>query len=164
MKQPIVVLISACVVTVGFVVWRVHEVRTERINHFALVQDPSGSFTGGCASLVGAAEAALLSPNVSANSTLAVLSLGDDSTALEPRQIATYTIPTSRKVIEGGRANVERQGTLFQDLLARCKSVRPTSVSPIFLGVKQAIATLRAKGCGESSKCGLWVSTALEET
>jgi len=69
----------------------------------------------------------------------------------------------SRKVIEGRHANVERQQELLQDLLARCESVRSTSVSPIFLGVKQAIADLRAEGCKGGSQCGLWVSTDLEE-
>jgi hypothetical protein len=163
MKQPIVILISACVATVGFIGWRVHEMRSERVNHFALVQDPSRSYTGGCASLVGSAEAVLRSPGVSANSTLAVLVLGDDSTAREPRRLAAYAIPTSRKVIEGRRANVERQRDLLQNLLRRCESVRPTSISPIFLGVKQAIADLRAEGCKDGSQCSLWVSTDLEE-
>jgi len=93
MKQPIVILISACVATVGFVGWRVHEMRSERVNHFALVQDPSRSFTGGCASLVGSAEAVLRNPGVSRDSTLTVLVLGDDSTAHEPQRLASYSIP-----------------------------------------------------------------------
>ena len=66
-------------------------------------------------------------------------------------------------MIEGRRANGERQQVLLQDLLTRCESVRPTSVSPIFLGVKQAIANLRAEGCKDGSQCSLWVSTDLEE-
>jgi hypothetical protein len=163
MKQPFVLLISACVATTGFVGWRLHAIRGERVNHFAVVQDPSRSFRGGCASLLGSAEAVLHSPGVSKNSTLAVLALGDDSTAREPRWLGAYPIPTSRKVIEGKRAKAERQQALLQDLWRRCESLRPASVSPIFLGVKQAIAELRAEGCGEGSQCGLWVSTDLEE-
>jgi hypothetical protein len=163
MKHPFVILISACVATVGFVGWRMHTMRSHMVNQFEEVQDPSLSFTGGCGSMVGSAEAVLRNPNVSAQSTLTVLVLGDDSTAREPRRLATYAIPTSRKVIEGKRANVERQASLLQDLRARCESVRPTSVSPIFLGVKQAIADLGAEGCKEGSACGLWVTTDLEE-
>ena len=97
------------------------------------------------------------------NSTLTVLVLGDVSTAYEPRRLTTYAIPTDRKVIEGRHASAERQARLLQDLRARCRSVGPTLVTPIYLGVKQAIADLRADGCKADSRCGLWVSTDLEE-
>jgi hypothetical protein len=163
MKNPVVILISACVATVSFVGWRAHTMRSQIVNQFAEVQDPSLSFTGGCASMVGSAEAVLRDPNLSAKSTLTVLVLGDDSTAREPRRLATYSIPASRKVIEGKRATVGRQGILLQDLWTQCESVRPTSISPIFLGVKQAIADLRAEGCKDGSQCGLWVNSDLEE-
>jgi hypothetical protein len=66
-------------------------------------------------------------------------------------------------VIEGRDAAVEREERLLQDLRTRCESVRPTLVSPIYLGTKQAIADLQAEGCKEGARCGLWVSTDLEE-
>jgi hypothetical protein len=163
MKQPVVILVSACMAVAAFVGWRMEAMRSERVNHFALVQDPSRSYTGGCASLVGVAGAALGSAGASANSRLTVLALGDASTAGEPRRLGVFTIPTSRKVIEGKRATLDRQQALFQDLLTRCESVRPTSVSPIFLGVKRAVADLRASGCKAGSGCRIWVSTDLEE-
>lgn len=163
MKQPLVILISACVATVGFIGWRMHSMHSSTVNQFGAVQDPSLSYSGGCQSIVGSAEAVLHDPNASEKSTFTVLVLGDDSTAREPRRLATYSIPIRRKVIEGRRANVERQASLLHNLQARCESVRPTSVSPIFLGVKQAIADLRAGGCKEGSHCGLWVSSDLEE-
>jgi len=127
------------------------------------VQDPSRSYTGGCASLVGMAGAAIGSPGASADSRLTVLALGDAATAGEPRRLGVFSLPTSRKVLEGKRATLDRRQELFQDLLARCESVRSTSISPIFLGVKQAVADLRASGCKAGSRCGLWVSTDLEE-
>jgi len=105
----------------------------------------------------------LRNPGLSENSTLTVLALGDASTAYEPRRLTTYAIPTDRKVIEGRHASAERQARLLQDLRTRCRSVRPTLVTPIYLGVKQAIADLRADGCKAGSRCGLWVSTDLEE-
>ena len=163
MKHPLVILISACLASVSFVGWRMHAMRNHTVNHYELVQDPSRSYTGGCASIVGTAEGGLRDPGVSADSTLTVLALGDQSTANEPRRLAAYTIPTARKVIEGRRAAVERENRLLQDLRARCESVRPTPVSPIYLGVKQAVADLQAEGCKEGAHCGLWVSTDLEE-
>jgi len=163
MKHPFVILISACIASVSFVGWRMRAMRNHTVNHFELVQDPSRSFTGGCTSIVGAAGAVLRDPDASADSTLTVLALGDRSTANEPRRLATYIIPTARQVIEGRRAAVERKERILQDLRVRCESVRPTLVSPVYLGVKQAVADLRAEGCREGAHCGLWVSTDLEE-
>jgi hypothetical protein len=163
MKHPVVILISACIASAGFVGWRMNAMRTQAADHFGLVYDPSISFTGGCPSLVGAAGEILRSPDVSVGSTLTVLTLGDDSTAREPRRLATYTIPVNRKVIEGRRASVERRESLLQELWARCSSLQPTTVSPIFLAVQQAVADLRADGCKKGSRCALWVSTDLEE-
>lgn len=163
MKHPSIVLISACVATVGFVGWRIHAMNGDKVSPAELVLDPSISFTGGCQALVGSAEEVLRNPGASEKSTLAVLVLGDDSTAREPWRLARYLIPTSRKVIEGNRATIKRQKNLLQDLWTRCESVRRTTVSPIFLGVKQAVGDLRAGGCKEGSHCGLWVSSDLEE-
>jgi len=163
MKHPVIILIAASIASVSFIGWRVQAMKHHSVNHFELVYDPSLSFTGGCASIVGATEGVLQDPGVSADSTLAVLALGDQATADEPRRLAEYTIPLARKVIEGRRASVERQRRLLQDLWARCGSVRPTLVTPIYLGVKQAIADLRADGCKAGSHCGLWMSTDLEE-
>jgi hypothetical protein len=163
MKQPIVILISASVVTVSFIGWRVHAMKHQRVNHFEVVHDPSLSFTGGCSSLIGAAESVLGSPRVSTESTLTVLALGDGSTAYEPRRLATYAVPTNRKVIEGRHAGIERRERLLRDLEAQCRSVQPTLVTPIYIGVKQAVADLQTQGCKEGSQCGLWVSSDLEE-
>lgn len=163
MKNPVVILIAASMASVSFIGWRVHAAKNHPVNYFEVVEDPSRSFTGGCTSIVGTAEEVFRNPGVSADSTLTVLALGDQSTADEPRRLAEYTVPTTRKVIEGRRAGVEREERLLQNLWARCESVRPTLVSPIYLGIKQAVADLRADGCKAGSHCGLWVSTDLEE-
>jgi hypothetical protein len=163
MRHPLAILISACVASAAFVGWRVHAMRTLRVDHYAVVWDRSLSYGGGCPSLVGPAEAALLNPNVSDRSTISIFVSGASSTAREPRRLASSPIPTSRKVMEGQRARFERQTALLRELQGRCKSIRPTSISPIFLAVKQAIADLRAEGCKEGSQCELWVSSDLQE-
>lgn len=163
MKHPVIILIAAILTTTSFVAWRFHVMKTDPVSYKELGYDPSISFTGGCQSLVGSAEQALLGPDVSAGSTLTVLAFGDQVTADEPRRLATYPIPTARKVIEGRQASMERQDSLLRDLWTRCRSVQPTTVSPIFLGVQQAIADLRTDGCKTDSQCELWVSSDLEE-
>ncbi|MGO8737140.1 MAG: hypothetical protein ACLQVM_30615 [Terriglobia bacterium] len=163
MKNPVLSLLLGCVVSASFVGWRIHAMRSQPVNHFELLLDPSGSYTGGCESIVGSAEEVLRQSNVSASSTLTVLVLGDDSTAHEPRLLANYSIPTNRKVIEGKLAAVRRRESILEDIRTKCNSVRPTLISPVFLGVKQAVADLRGHGCGAGSECELRVASDLEE-
>jgi hypothetical protein len=92
-----------------------------------------------------------------------VLVLGDEATANEPWQLGTYSIPTSRKVLEGRAANLKRQEGVLHDIWNKCQTVHRTTISPIFLGVKQAIADLRAQGCKPNSRCELFVDSDLEE-
>ena len=143
--------------------WRIHTMRSEPVNHFGILQDPSISFTGGCESAVGSAEQMLRGPGVSTRSKLILLVLGDGATANEPRELGKYDIPVSRKVIEGRKANERRKTALLQEISKTCDLVRPTSLSPIFMGVRQAIADLRAEGCTEVSLCELQVDSDLEE-
>lgn len=164
MKHPLAAFIAASIAACGFVAWRVYAMRHTTVSQYVTVYDPSRSFTGGCSALVGSADAALRDPGVSASSTLSVLVLGDRATAYEPRRLAVYPIPTDTKVIEGRYAGHIRQLALLRNLRTRCEAVAPTLVSPIFLGVRQAIAELHAEGCKAGSKCGLWVVTDLEET
>jgi hypothetical protein len=163
MKNPTIILIAASIAAASFVGWRVHAMRHAETNHFEEVYDPSLSFSGGCPAVVGAAEQLFHNPDVSGRSTLTVLALGDSRTAFEPRRLASYTIPTDQKIIEGRRAGLRRREGVLLDLWAQCRSVRPTLITPLYLGVRQAIADLRAKGCAASSQCGLWVATDLEE-
>ncbi|TAM80959.1 MAG: hypothetical protein EPN47_13830 [Acidobacteria bacterium] len=163
MKHPLIILIAASIASVSFIAWRVHAMKDDPASAFEEIYDPSLSFTGGCGAVVGSADEVFRDPGVSAVSTLAVLALGDASTAYEPRRLTTYSIPASRKVIEGKQAGIERRRRLLRDLWEKCRSVHPTLVTPIYLGVQQALADLRAKGCKAGSRCGLWVATDLEE-
>ena len=81
MKHPFIILVAASVASVSFVAWRVHAMKNHPVSDTEQVYDPSISFTGGCQSLVGSAEATLRDPDVSAGSTLTVLALGDQATA-----------------------------------------------------------------------------------
>ena len=163
MKRGILYALLFCGASVGFVGWRVYTVRTQDTPHFELVQDPSLSHTEGCESLLGLAERALRTDGVSSGSTLTVLVIGNEDTANEPWQLWRYSIPRTRKVLEGRTANLRRQQDVLHDIWNRCQTVRRTTISPIFLGVKQAIADLRAQGCSRTSHCELFVDSDLEE-
>jgi hypothetical protein len=69
----------------------------------------------------------------------------------------------TQKVLEGKSANLRRQEELLSDIQSKCKTIRRTSISPIFLGVRQAIADLRAHECEENSLCKVFVDSDLEE-
>lgn len=163
MKTNILWTVLFCCAAAGFVAWRVHSVKTQNTPHFAIVEDRSISHPDGCNSLLGLAEQVFRTEGVTANSTLTVLVVGDESTANEPWQLGRYSIPRTRKVLEGRAADRRRQSEILRDIKNKCQAIRRTKVSPIFLGTKQAIADLRAQGCRENSRCALFVDSDLEE-
>ena len=163
MKKGILYAIVCCGLSAGFVGWRIHALRNQTTPHFEIVADFSLSHAQGCESLAGLAERALHGEGVSPGSTLTVLVLGDGATANEPWQLGRYSIPRTGKVLEGRTANLRRQQNVLHDIWNKCQTVRRTTISPIFLGVKQAIADLRAQGCSGTSHCELFVDSDLEE-
>ena len=163
MKGSVAVVILAVAISCAFVAWRVEASRNQHVNQYAILGDPSMSYTAECESIAGAAAQVFHRSSLSAQSTLTVLVLGDRTSADEPREMANYQIPTSRKAIEGGTTTARRQQHVLNDILSRCKTTPQTSISPIFLGVKQALADLRGRGCSLGSQCELWVASDLEE-
>jgi hypothetical protein len=163
MNKSIALMLLTVVAVAAFVAWRVLVMRNGSVNHFGILHDPSISYTGGCDSLVGSAEQLLHESGVSPRSKVMVLVLGDGTTAYEPRELGKYDVPISRRVIEGRKANERQQAALLREISKTCNSVRPTSISPIFMGVRQAIADLRAEGCVDGSRCKLRVDSDLEE-
>jgi hypothetical protein len=163
MKTAAVIVLLASAASIGFIGWRVHAIHTQIASHFAVVGDASLSYTGGCASVVGLAEEGLRSARLSQGSSITVLMTGDANSANEPRELARYRVPISRKVIEDRHADERRQSEILHDIAARCHAVSPASISPVFMAVKEAIAGLRAQGCRSGSHCELRVASDLEE-
>jgi len=151
------------IVCAGFVGWRVHVHANQTPSQDEIVFDPSLSRPHDCESLVGLAEKSFHTAGASKDSTLTVLVLGDASTANEPWQLGRYSFPLTNRVLEGEAANTRRHAELFSDIQRRCETIRRTSISPIFLGVKQAVADLHARGCNAASDCRLFVDSDLEE-
>jgi hypothetical protein len=148
---------------VGFMAWRVHATRTQAVPQYEIVEDVSRSHRNGCSALLGLAEQVLQHEPASPTSELTVLVMGNHATANEPLQLAKYSIPRIRKVIEGRGAGLRRQQELLTDLQERCQRLRSTDVSPIFLGIKEALADLHAQGCNRGSGCKLYVDSDGEE-
>jgi hypothetical protein len=147
----------------GFMAWRVHNMHSRAVFQAAIVEDLSVSHPGGCAIVQGIAEQVLERHPVSTGSSLAVLAIGDASTANEPKLLAKYLIPSNRRVMEGRIAGLRRRQEILDDLKRRCEQQQPTMISPIFQGVKQGVAELRGLGCGIGSDCKLWVDSDLQE-
>jgi len=96
-------------------------------------------------------------------SVLAVLLTGDASTSNEPVELVRLSLYQKKKVIESEKtAELFRQRQL-SELLSMCQGTKETRISPIFLGVKQAVADLRARGCQKDSGCELFVDTDGQE-
>jgi hypothetical protein len=163
MKPTFLFPILVCVASVGLIGWRVHAVHSRTARHFEIVEDLSLSHADGCASLLGLAKHVLLSDGVSSDSMLTVVALGDQASANEPRQLGRFPIPFARRAMEGRSAKLRREETVLQDIFGKCKAAHRTTISPIFLAVKEAIADLRAQGCNERAHCKLSVDSDLEE-
>jgi hypothetical protein len=163
MNMRILLAVACSVFCAGFVGWRTYVRANHATSHFEIVVDASLSHADGCESLVGLAEQSLKANGASQDATLTILVLGDTSTANEPWRMGQYSFPVTNKVIEGKTASTRRQAELFSDIQSKCEAIRRTSVSPIFLGVKQAVADLRAHGCTAASHCRVFVDSDLGE-
>jgi hypothetical protein len=163
MTKTILSVILFSIVCAGFVGWRVYVHANQTPFDVGIVFDPSLSHPESCDALVGLAEQSFRSDGISKDSTLTILVLGDASTANEPWQLGRYSFPVTTQVLEGKTATTRRQAELFSNIRRKCETIRRTSISPIFLGVKQAVADLRAHGCNAASHCQVFVDSDLEE-
>jgi hypothetical protein len=163
MNRRVHYAIACGILCAAFIGWRVHVLANYSAPQDDIVLDRSFSHPGGCESLVGLAEQAAHADGISRNSTITVIVLGDATTANEPWQLGRYPIPVTRKVLEGKTSNQQRWKTLLTDIQHKCGAIRRTNSSPIFMGVKQAVADLHARGCKENSHCQVFVDTDLEE-
>jgi hypothetical protein len=163
MNTRTICAVVCTILCASFVGWRLHVHANHATTHIEIVVDPSLSHPDSCESLVGLSERALHADGVSQDSTLTVLVLGDTASANEPWQLGRYSFPVTNKVIEGKTASMRRQDELLSDIRRKCEQIRRTSISPIFLGVKQAVADLRAHGCSAASHCRVFVDSDLEE-
>src|SRR5258708_11011557 len=133
MNKAILCAIAWCGVSVGFGSWRVHAGRNRTAPYFEIVADPSLSHPQGCSSLLGIAKQELNTESVLPGSTLTVLVLGDELTANEPWQLGRYAVPATSKVLEGRSANLKGREAILHDIQDKCRTIRRTTVSPIFL-------------------------------
>lgn len=163
MKRSILAFVVGGMLCAGFIGWRILAMRNQLTPHFEIVIDPSLSHPQSCGSLLGLAEQAIHAEAVSGYSTLTVLVLGDKATANEPWQLGRYSIPRTHKVLEGRTVNLRREEGVLSDIRSKCEAVHRTNISPIFMGVKEAVADLRARGCRENSHCIVFVDSDLAE-
>ncbi len=129
----------------GFVAWRL-QTPPAAVPFVAILLDRSASMQESCASLAGAAERAIQSSPVE----LSVFITGDAHSGHAPVLMPTGPAPQGQRLIKGrGRQLVERQA-FVRDLAARCGEQTSPLTSPIFLGIRDAVAHLRtAPGPGE---------------
>jgi hypothetical protein len=159
-----------CITTLGIAAllavgaWRFEVMKaTAPAPHFVIIADPSESASDSRASVIGLASQALTTLEHRRGATITVFALGDASTLYEPRWIASYRLPENRHVLKGPDAIIEGREAILSDL-ANKYQVSPTTVSPIFRGIRRGIEHLRSLGCGPESECELWIQTDGEET
>jgi len=159
-------IVAAAVIAVGvlgIVLWRVQTRPPVKITNGVTILDNSGSTQDDREVLIGLAGRALEQRKLTSGSTLTILAVGDSRTGNEPRFIAKYDIPHSRRALEG-KAAISRQRTqILTDLQTRLEKLPRTKESPIFLAVKRGIEQLRGSRCVADSECYMFVRTDGEE-
>ena len=161
--KNIILAVSASTALFGFIGWRVYASKAQPVAEYEIVKDRSGSHPDGCTSLLGLAEEIVRNEPASAKSQLTVLITGDGASANEPLQLARYSIPRTRRAIEGRTVSARAQQDLLADLAHRCQAVHSTHTSPIFLAVAEALADLHAQGCNQKAECQLYIDSDGEE-
>jgi hypothetical protein len=144
--------------------WRYLVASRVRPAHAAVVRDRSESVISGCDCTAALVKRALDSPGIGAGSTVTVTVTGDESTAGEPRLLASLKVPVNRRVLEGRSAALKEREELLESVKTLCEELPQTKTSPIFRAIGRAIEHLRSLGCGPGLECALYVQTDLEET
>jgi hypothetical protein len=159
-----IALVLVATTTFGFVYWRVRvHPGARQETHGMIVVDISGSVTNDFASVVGLAEQFLNQPKLTHGSSLSVITTGDGQTRNEPRLLARYDVPFSRRAVEGRGAIRKKKREILIDLQSKLADLKQTGRSPIFLAIKRGIEHLRSSGCTADSTCYLFVRTDGEE-
>lgn len=161
--QKLIVIVAALAVAAVGIVWYVTHPRVPVMTHAVIVADVSDSVRADMSAVVGLAADFLNKANLSKGSTLTVLTTGDNKSAGEPRRVAKYDVPFSRRFAEGKGALMKRKQEILADLDKQLKLVRRTDQSPIFLAAVRGIEQLRADGCRAGSRCFLYIRTDAEE-
>jgi hypothetical protein len=137
---------------------------TTRPAHVEIVRDRSDSILSDCNSTASLGKKALADPHMTKGSTVSISFTGDETTAFEPVQGATYEFPVVRKVMDGRGETDKKQEGMLADLRSKCEAAKQTTASPILLATKRAVENLKSKGCGPNSNCTVYVQTDLQET
>ena len=163
--KSILIVAAVCATVLGFIFWRVesHSAIGKTATHAVIVADISESVAKDPAAIVGLAERTFHLPGFGKSSTLAVLATGDDDSAGEPRLLAKYPMPFSRRTVEGKGSVLKKQREIMKDIDSKIKKTAATDRSPIFLAVKRAVEYLRANRCQKDSECYLFVRSDGEE-
>jgi hypothetical protein len=162
-KIKIIIFFGLGLISILFLAWRIIEVFGKRVNHTAILRDVSDSITADCECTKALGERALKEPGRSGESKIWLFATGDQSSDNGPVVKGEFKVPDSKNVMEGkGKVEQERQKVLTE-LGNKCREMKLTNQSPLYLGVKRVVEHLRSQGCKAGSECTLYVQTDGEE-
>ena len=100
----------------------------------------------------------------SAGLEILLFATGDRSSADQPRLVHTLRSEGATRFLEGAAEEQEAIAHQVEGLVAACRGLEETRVSPVFTAVHGAAAQLAGAGCSAPHRCELWVRTdGLEE-
>jgi hypothetical protein len=146
-----------------FIVWRVQVSLATKSPHAVIIFDRSGSVKD-LECIHGIAMHSLNAPKMGRKSKLIVLATGDSESANEPKFVGEYDLPPERDSFEKPGAQALRRAELINRIEADYSKYGHSNQSTIFQSIARGIEALRARGCGQSLECHMFIRTDGQET
>ncbi len=148
----------------GFIAWRTHVAAQAKVPVYGIVADLTSSHTldrsHACLAVAGLAESVVEESSAHVGAQLNVLALGDSTHAGEPVLLsAKDAIPVRMTLSIGEDALRKQRRSYTQDIYDRCLQAPAPEYSAVYLGVERMLEDLRSHGCGQVSRCVMYVDT-----
>jgi hypothetical protein len=171
MNKPIqrpallLMLVTALMGVTGFVWWRLSV--TRHVGYYAILIDPSDSqaLDRACEKSRAIARQALHDPRMARGGKVAVFGMGGPATANEPEFKGPLVIvPDTTAVMPGESAAQTKQQDFENQIIARCKEITRTTVSPLFASFRRMVEFLQHQNSDPEAYLVMFAITDGEET
>jgi hypothetical protein len=159
------ILVAAAVVGAGTAaaMWQQTNALPETTFVDVITYDRSVSIGDGCSSVLGLVERVWQDEGGDSRPPVLILTTGDATSANEPVELARIELTTSKRVLEGRKAEASRRAATLASLTTTCAELERTNASPIFLSVKRSLEQTLASGCDAAHACRVWIVTDGQE-
>jgi hypothetical protein len=166
LQRPLLLLIVAfgVIAVTGFVWWRLSVHR--HVGYYAILVDPSDSqaLDRSCDKARAVGRKALNDPRMARGGKVAVFGMGRPVTANEPELKGIISLPDTSAVMPGESGAATKHQEFENEIVARCKEITPTTVSPLFASFTRVVEFLQRQNSDPEAYLAMFAITDGEET